>query len=130
MTTQYPGAMPRPLRHPRPAQGLHLANLRKAAGLTQTQLAELINEPQTTIATWEVRDRPPRSDVLPKLARVLGVSVEQLLNVEPDRVQHKRGPASKMDRLLAQVGQLSRRQQDRLMEMVSIFLEQERRKAG
>ena len=130
MNRSYPLAMPRPLKKPRPAQGEHLANLRRAAGLTQTALAELIGEPQTTIATWEISARPPRSSVLPKLAKALGVTVEDVLNVKRARSPGKRGPVSKLHKLLDEVSQLPRRQQDRLAEMVSIFLEQERRRAG
>jgi transcriptional regulator with XRE-family HTH domain len=64
--------MPRSLTKPRPPQGAHLAALRQAAGLSQSALATRVGESQQNIAFWEQSDKPPRSDVLPRLARVLG----------------------------------------------------------
>jgi transcriptional regulator with XRE-family HTH domain len=71
------GTMPRTLTKTRPSQGAHLAALRQAAGFSQSALAAQVGETQQNIAFWEQSDKPPRSDVLPKLARVLGVSVEE-----------------------------------------------------
>ncbi len=39
-----------------PRQGAHLAALRKAAGLTQAELADAVGVPQTNIAFWEFSD--------------------------------------------------------------------------
>src|SRR5262245_14262399 len=67
---------PRADRGPRPKQGAHLLALRKKAGLTQIELASAVGVPQATIAFWEWTDKPPRSDVLPKMAKALSVTVE------------------------------------------------------
>jgi DNA-binding transcriptional regulator YiaG len=53
----------------RPKQGARLVALRKAAGLSQTELALAIDVPQQTVACWETCDKAPRSDVLPKMAK-------------------------------------------------------------
>ncbi|MBK7951648.1 MAG: helix-turn-helix transcriptional regulator [Deltaproteobacteria bacterium] len=45
--------MPRKLQRTRPKQGSRLAALRRAAGLTQTELAQLVGETQQNIAYWE-----------------------------------------------------------------------------
>jgi len=37
--------------------------------------------PQPNIAYWELSDKPPRSDVLHKLADALGVGIPELLSV-------------------------------------------------
>lgn len=71
----YSPPMGRKLRKPRPTQGARLLALRNAAGLSQTELARLVGETQANISFWERTDKPPRSDVLPKLAKVLGVSL-------------------------------------------------------
>ncbi|AWG57923.1 helix-turn-helix domain-containing protein [Mycobacteroides abscessus] len=55
-----------------------LAIARKARGLTQTELAELVGVTQPTINRYESGDRDPEPELLPKLAAVLGVT-EQLL---------------------------------------------------
>jgi transcriptional regulator with XRE-family HTH domain len=77
-----PGVMPRKSTKTRPPQGTRLAELRKDAGLSQYELARYVGVPQANIAFWERSEKPPRSDVLPKMAQALGVSVEELLNVD------------------------------------------------
>ncbi len=60
--------------------GVHLVELRKAAGLSQNQLADKLGVPQSNISFWEQWEKPPRGEVLPKLAEALGVSMDELLN--------------------------------------------------
>jgi transcriptional regulator with XRE-family HTH domain len=49
--------------------------------------AQLIGESQQNVAFWEQSETPPRSDVLPKMAKVLGVRVEALLGEESERIR-------------------------------------------
>jgi hypothetical protein len=65
---------------------------------------------------------------LSKLARVLGVSVEELLSsdVVPER---RHGPVGRMQRIFEDVSHLPRRQQDKVIEFVEAFVAQQR-KAG
>ena len=77
--------MPRPITGETP-----LAQLRVAAGLSQTQLAErlgTISEPG--IHRWETGRTRPSVDILPRLATTLGVSLEVLVHaiVETPRRQ-------------------------------------------
>lgn len=58
-TRPYTPAMARKLDRPRPKQGARLAALRRGAGLTQTELAQLVGEPQQNIAFWEQSEKPP-----------------------------------------------------------------------
>jgi hypothetical protein len=78
---------------------------------------------------WEHSDKPPRSDVLPKLAKVLGASVEQLLGISPigDR---RPGPIGKTQRVFEEVARLPRSQQDKILEIVSALVDQYKRKAS
>jgi len=131
--TPYALSMPRKLTKTRGKQGAFLASLRRDAGLTQTQLADAIGEKQQTIAYWERSARPARSDAIPKLARILGVSSEDLLQgkgqAPPKRLQRS-GPSSKIQKLFEEVSQLPRRQQDKVIEFVAAFVEQHKRKAS
>jgi len=128
-TRPYAPGVARKLSRQRPRQGARLAALRRAAGLTQTELAQLVGETQQNIAYWEQSERPPRSDVLPKLAKVLGVKIEQLL--EGDLPQLRRaGPVGKVQKIFEEVSTLPRRQQERVVEMVSALVEQYKRKTG
>ena len=125
----YPEGMARRLSKPRPAQGAHLAALRKAAGLTQTELAKLVDEPQTNIAFWETSDKPPRSDAIPKLARVLGASVETILAPDADHTR-QRGPVSRAQRVFNDVSHLPRRQQTQVLEIIEAVVQRYKKKAS
>jgi transcriptional regulator with XRE-family HTH domain len=108
---------------------LRLAELRRAANLSQAALARLIGESQQNVAFREQSDKPPRSDVLPKLARVLGVSVEQILDVKTS-IERRNGPVGKVRKLFEEVSELPRRQQEKVAEFVSALVEQYKRRAS
>ena len=58
---------------------MRLAALRKDAGLSQYEFANYVGVRQANIAFWDRSEKPPRSNVLPKMAQALGVTVEDLL---------------------------------------------------
>jgi len=67
--------MPRPITGETP-----LARLRVAAGLSQHQLAErLVSVSVPGIHRWETGRTRPGVDILPRLASILGVSIETLV---------------------------------------------------
>jgi transcriptional regulator with XRE-family HTH domain len=119
--------MPRKLSKPRPRQGAHLAALRKAAGLSQAELAQLLGQTQQNIAYWERSSRAPRSDVLPKLAQILGVRVEDILHPERPKRVRQSGPVGKAQRIFSEVQKLPRSQQDKILSVVAALLEQYKR---
>lgn len=53
--------------------------LRKAAGMTQEQLAERLGVGRTTVTMWETSDTLPQTRMLIALADALGCTVEDLL---------------------------------------------------
>ncbi len=126
----YACRMPRKLSKPRPAQGARLAGLRAAAGLSQAELAKLVGETQRNIAYWEQSDKPPRSDVIPKLARVLNVRVETLLSPDAEIDARPRGPVGRVRKAFDDVSQLPRRQQDKIIDIVEAFVAQHARRAS
>jgi DNA-binding transcriptional regulator YiaG len=65
--------MGRPAKSSQPNYGKHLAELRKNANLTQSQLAAAINVRQSNIAFWERSSKPPRGEMIPKLAEALSL---------------------------------------------------------
>jgi len=113
--------MARNFTRSRPKQGERLLQFRLAAGLSQKELAELIGETQQNIAFWEQAEKPPRSDTLPKLAKALGVRVEDMLNIESPTPK-KSGPTGKLQTLFEKVSQLPRSQQEKLMEFITAFV--------
>lgn len=124
----YTSGMARTLERHRPKQGARLAALRRAAGLTQTELAQLVGESQQNIAFWEQSEKPPRSDVLPKMAKVLGVRIEQMLEGALPETR-RAGPVGKVQKIFEEVSTLPRRQQDRIIETVSALVAQYKRGA-
>jgi transcriptional regulator with XRE-family HTH domain len=125
------GGMSRKLSTPRPKQGAKLAALRRNAGLTQAELARMLGEHQQTVAYWEKSTRPPRSDVLPKLAKIFKLPVDALLNDKVALETDAHGPTGgKVQQLFREVAKLPRRQQDKVVEFVSAFIDQYKRKAS
>ena len=57
---------------------LKIKELREQAGITQTALSEAIGITQACVAGWESGTSVPRTEKLPKLAEVLGCSIDEL----------------------------------------------------
>ena len=57
-----------------------LLTLRKANGLTQMKLAEMMNVSRQAISRWEVGEAVPSTENLKFLGRLYGVSLEYLLH--------------------------------------------------
>lgn len=114
-------AMGRPSTKPRGAYGAHLTALREAAGLTQQQLAGKLGVHHSNIAFWERAGKPPRGDVLPKLAAALGVTLEVLLDVRRPRL---RKPVAKgrMQQMFEAASRLPRRQQKKIVDLLDPFV--------
>ena len=58
---------------------IRLARLQR--GLTQTQLARLLNVKQATVGAWEIGYSFPRPKSMVKLCEVLNIRVDDLLKV-------------------------------------------------
>ncbi len=99
--------------------------MRVKAGLSQDELAKKIGMPQQNIAYWEQSDKPPRSEILMALADALKVKVEALLveNGSP-AIKKKGGPEGKLRKIFEEASNLPRRQQEKIVEFVSVFVKQ------
>jgi len=62
--------------------GAWLNHLRKQKGLSQDALSELTGVPQSTLAHWEKTGKLSGRETIIKLAKALGVSVQELLRVK------------------------------------------------
>ena len=60
--------------------GAQIARLRKEKGLTQEELASHMGVSPQAVSKWENDQTCPDISALPKLARLLGVSVDELLS--------------------------------------------------
>jgi transcriptional regulator with XRE-family HTH domain len=82
---------------------------------------------QSNIAFWEQSEKPPRSDLLHKLADALAVTVTELLNVNGEMSITKRStsrPPGKVRRVFEEVSKLPRRQQEHIVRVVSALVMQ------
>jgi transcriptional regulator with XRE-family HTH domain len=59
--------------------GERLQHLRRARGLSQSQLARAAGVPVGTLRGWEQGRRTPLADMLPRLAGALGCGYEDIL---------------------------------------------------
>ena len=101
--------------------GARLAALRKRAGYTQQELAEAVQTTQRMISYYETQAEPPPSTLLPELARVLGVSVDQLLGLEP--LKKSRLPDSRVLRRLQQIEALEPAEKRQVLQVLDAFIE-------
>lgn len=60
---------------------------RESSGLKQIDLSSLLNVSQSTVAMWETGEAMPRADKLPKLAEILGCTIDDLFRKEEREVK-------------------------------------------
>lgn len=58
---------------------MDIVNRRTRLGMTQLDIANLLGLERSTVAKWETGQSLPRAELLPKLADILGCSVDDLL---------------------------------------------------
>lgn len=63
---------------------LELKRIRKAQGITQEELGKKVGYGRSMISAIELGDRVPSSKHVVKIAKVLGISVEQLMAEETE----------------------------------------------
>lgn len=59
--------------------GKFIAELRKSAGLSQTELAKELNISNRTVSKWETGDGLPDIATVPQIAQFFGITVDELL---------------------------------------------------
>ena len=60
----------------------NIRTLRKARGLTQKELAEKLDISDKTVSRWESGVQLPEASLIPQLAAVFCVSIDELYGVE------------------------------------------------
>lgn len=62
---------------------MNIKNMRKNSGMTQKKLANELQIAQSTVSMWETGENAPRTMMLPKIAKVLDCTVDELLKEDP-----------------------------------------------
>ncbi|MBQ4086246.1 MAG: helix-turn-helix transcriptional regulator, partial [Clostridia bacterium] len=73
--------------------GAFIAQLRQRAGMTQSQLANMMNVTHQAVSKWENGSALPDMQTMLNLSAVFGVTIEELL-VVPDSALKNAGPAA------------------------------------
>ncbi len=102
--------------------GERLAELRKAAGYTQVEFAQEAGISQRMVAYYESPEAHPPANLLPDMARVLGVSTDELLGVAPTRRTKKTGN-TRIERRLAQIEKLEPTEKRQVLQVLDAFIE-------
>lgn len=86
----------------------------------------LLNVSQQAVQAWEAGRRRIQISILPAVARLLAVSLEDLLGEEPEKIARKRGPAPKWQQLIEEIDSLPKAKQKMISEMLSALIVQAR----
>ena len=107
-----------------PEFGVRLAKLRKEAGLTQFQLAELLGSTQSLVSRYEKGQRRMYDDMLAATAKALRVTPNDILGIGPCK-PIRPNDSSITRRLVLQMKQieaLPRRAQEKVMASLELAL--------
>jgi transcriptional regulator with XRE-family HTH domain len=123
--------MPKKVR-PASEFGERLMALRKARGLTQIQLAELIDSTQRAISRYETVADRAQAPVLAKLAQALHVSTDELLGLQPSRSAngHDTPEARRLWKKFRQVMALPEKDRRAVIRLVNSLVETKGRAAS
>lgn len=103
--------------------GKRVAELRKELGITQAQLAETLAISQQMIAAYEAGARKIPASMLPRLAKLFAITLEELIGME--KMPVKRGPASILQRQIEQISLMPRSKQKFIVEMLDALIQQQ-----
>ena len=73
---------------------LSIKKFRNKAGLSQESVAAHVGVGRSAVAMWETGKTSPRAEALPKLAALLGCTVDELLT---EQLAHDRVEANRED---------------------------------
>ena len=118
--------MPRPKKTKRRAEhdksiGRRLAELRRARGLTQVEVAEQLGIAQSLYSHYECGRAGLDSRLVMELARILKASTDELLGVKPVKTDAA-GVQRTFLRRLQKLERLPRRDQQALLRTIDAFL--------
>jgi transcriptional regulator with XRE-family HTH domain len=110
--------------------GARLAQLRKAAGYTQEQLASELGISRRRIAYYEAESDHPPASLLTDLARLLNTSTDVLLGQANARKSRLAPLSPRLERRLKQIELLSPRPKQQLLSIIDTFIAAEQNRRG
>jgi transcriptional regulator with XRE-family HTH domain len=103
--------------------GARLASLRKAAGFTQIELAAELGVSQRMVAYYESPAATPPANLLPRIAAVLGVTIDELFGVGAKKRLVKQDGDSRLRRRLLAIEKLDVADKRQVLQVIDAFIE-------
>lgn len=103
--------------------GQRLASLRKAAGLTQQELADEIGASRRMIAYYESESDHPPANLLAHIAQALNLSTDELLGLQA--IDNTPKTSNRFERRLKQIETLNPKAKRQLTQLIDTFIEAE-----
>ncbi|MCA1600087.1 MAG: helix-turn-helix domain-containing protein [Acidobacteria bacterium] len=101
-----------------------LVRLRKERGLTQAQMAARLGVSQPVVSDYERGGLRLHGELILKVAEILDVSANELLGLDTKAAPKKRGPQSQLEKRMAAIATLPRKEQQQLLAVVEAFINQ------
>jgi transcriptional regulator with XRE-family HTH domain len=102
--------------------GARIAKSRKELSLTQSQLADSLGIAQQTMAHYEGGRLRVSASLLPEIAEILNLSLDELLGLSATKKIGKRGPASRLEQQIQIISQLPKTKQKFVSEMLDTII--------
>jgi len=108
------------------ALGQRIAEVRKARGFTQQQIADQLGIAQQTLAHYEGGRLRIAAALLPPLSKVLSMSVEDMIGDDPagEPRPARRGPMPRLQQQLERIQHLPKTTQRVVMQMLDAVIDQ------
>ncbi len=103
--------------------GERLAQLRKAAGYTQVELAAEPGISQRMVGYYESPNSTPPANLLPQIATVLGVSIDEMFGRSTKRRLAKQDGDSRLRRRLLAIEKLDLAEKRQVLQLIDAFIE-------
>ena len=82
------------------SMGEIISTLRREKGMTQKELGDMLNITDKAVSKWERDVACPDTQTIPKVAEILGISVEELMNAKTTSVCGHKGAGYLLDTVL------------------------------
>ena len=80
-----------------------ISTLRREKGMTQKELADMLNITDKAVSKWERGMACPDTHIIPRVAEILGISVEELMNAKAVPANGHKGAEYLVDIILRAV---------------------------
>ena len=129
MTALTARTMPKTYAKTDPEFGPRMAQMRKDAGYTQTELAKHLGITRRMVAYYESENHYPPADHLAPIAEALNVTIPQLLGQDTKGTKKKPHGNSRISRSLKLVEQLPKRDQQTVCQLIDALVAANKSKA-